>query len=163
MSIDIDLFKQVMRRFATGVMVMTVADGMETHAMTVNAVTSVSLTPLLMLVCVENKARSHELLRASRAFVLNILTDRQRELGERFAYDSESRAHPEALVEGTAGMTGGLIFKESLGFLECRVTAEYPAGDHTIFIGEVVDGRVNDESAGPLLYYGGKWQSMKGP
>jgi flavin reductase len=162
MSVDINLFKQVMRRFATGVMVLTVRDGLEMHAMTVNAVTSLSLNPLLMLVCIEQNARSIELVRTARTFALNILNDRQRELGERFAYDREARSHPEALVEGYTGRTGALIFKESLGFLECRVTAEYPGGDHTIFIGEVINAQLKETTDGPLLYYGGRWLNLNG-
>jgi flavin reductase (DIM6/NTAB) family NADH-FMN oxidoreductase RutF len=163
MSVDVGLFKQVMRRFATGVMVLTVRNGGEMHAMTANAVTSVSLNPLLMLVCIEKSAHSHELVHAAGAFALNILSERQRELGERFAYDREARSHPESLVEGYAGQTGALILQDSLGFLECRVTAEYRAGDHTIFIGQVVNAQLNETASGPLLYYGGRWPSLKGP
>ena len=160
MSVDIGLFKQVMRRFATGVMVLTSGHGQELHAMTVNAVTSVSLNPLLMLVCIEKGARSHDLVHSAGAFALNILTDRQRDLGERFAFDREARSHPDAFVEGYAGLTGALVFKESLGFLECRVTAEYPGGDHTIFVGEVVNAHVNEAASGPLLYYRGRWPGL---
>jgi flavin reductase len=161
MSVDVSVFKQVMRRFATGVMVLTARDGREMHAITVNAVASVSLDPLLMLVCIEKGARTHELVHAAGAFALNILTDRQRELGERFAYDKEARSHPDALVEGYAGQTGAMVFKESLGFLECRVTAEYSGGDHTIFVGQVVNAHVNQGAAGPLLHYEGEWPLLQ--
>ncbi len=162
MTVDVNLFKQVMRRFATGVMVLTVRNGKEMHAVTVNAVTSVSLNPLLMLVCIEQNAQSHELIRTAGTFALNILTDQQRELGERFAYDREARNHPKALCEGYAGQTGALIFKESLGFLECRLAAEYPGGDHTIFIGQVVNAEWKETPGGPLLYYGGQWLNLGG-
>jgi flavin reductase (DIM6/NTAB) family NADH-FMN oxidoreductase RutF len=161
MAVDTDLFKQVMRRFATGVMVLTASDGQEMHAMTVNAVTSLSLKPLLMLVCIEKGARSHGLVRKAGAFALNILSDRQRELGERFAYDREARSHPENLVEGYAGVTGAFLFRESVGFLECRVTAEYPGGDHTIFIGEVVNADLPETGGKPLVHYEGKWLSLE--
>ena len=80
--VDANSFKQVMRRFATGVMVLTIKAGDVTHAVTVNAVTSVSLDPLLMLVCIEKNAVSHELIHAAGAFALNILSEAQRELGE---------------------------------------------------------------------------------
>ncbi len=162
MTIDVNAFKQVMRRFVTGVMVLTVPDGTGMHAITVNAVTSVSLNPLLMLVCIEQNAQSHELIRASGAFALNILTEAQRELGERFAYDREARGRPETLVEGYAGQTGALILKESLGFLECHLTAEYPGGDHTIFIGQVVNAGLKETTNGPLLYYGGRFTNLQG-
>ncbi len=163
--VDINLFKQVMRRFATGVMVLTVPDrsasehgGM--HAVTVNAVTSLSLNPLLMLVCIEKNAQSHGLVHASGVFALNILGDAQRELGERFAYDREVRSHPADFVRGVVGQTGALLFQDALAFLECRVVAEYPGGDHTIFIGEVVNAQVQETRMGPLIYYDRKFMKF---
>ncbi len=158
--VDINLFKQVMRRFATGVMVLTVPDGAGMHAATVNAVTSVSLNPLLILVCIEKNAQSHGLLHASGVFALNILCDDQHELAERFAYDREARGHPADFVKGARGETGAWLFQDALALLECRVTAEYPGGDHTIFVGEVVHARVQETSAGPLIYYGGKFMNL---
>ncbi len=163
--VDINLFKQVMRRFATGVMVLTVPDGTTgahsgMHAATVNAVTSVSLNPLLMLVCIEKNAQSHGLLHAAGVFALNILRDDQRELGERFAYDREARGRPADFVKGAVGQTGALLFQDALAFLECRVTAEHPGGDHTIFIGEVVNAQIEQANSGPLIYYGGKFANL---
>ncbi len=160
--VDVNSFKQVMRRFATGVMVLTVRDGDGMHAVTVNGLTSVSLNPLLMLICIEKNAHSHGLVHSTGAFVLNILSDGQRELGERFAYDRDARSRPLNFVKGRTGQTGALIFDESLGFLECRVTTEYPGGDHTIFLAEVVDAAVQGTPNGPLLYFGGKWLSLDG-
>ncbi len=76
--VDVNAFKQVMRRFATGVIVLTVPDGEGMHAVTVNAVTSVSLNPLLMLVCIEKNAQSHGLVHSAGLFALNILDEQQR-------------------------------------------------------------------------------------
>ncbi len=162
MSVDVNLFKQVMRHFATGVMVLTTPDGAGMHAVTVNAVTSVSLNPLLMLVCIEKNAQSHGLVHTSGVFALNILSDRQRELGERFAYDRAARGHPTDFVSGTRGLTGALILEGTLAFLECRVVAEYPGGDHTIFIGEVVNAKVQNTTEEPLIYYEGKFIKLTG-
>lgn len=160
--VDANSFKQVMRRFATGVMVLTVKAGAETHAVTVNAVTSVSLEPLLMLVCIEKNAVSHELIKAAGAFALNILSEAQRELGARFAYDREARQRPLDWVAGHSGETGALLFDESPGCLECWVTAEYDGGDHTIFLGEVVRLEMRETGAGPLLYYDGELMGLGG-
>jgi flavin reductase (DIM6/NTAB) family NADH-FMN oxidoreductase RutF len=160
--VDANSFKQVMRRFATGVMVLTVRDGEGMHAVTVNGLTSVSLNPLLVLVCLEKNAHSHGLVHETGAFALNILGDAQQELGERFAYDREARRHPGNWVKGHAGQTGALILDESLGFLECRVTAEYPGGDHTIFLAEVVNAQAGKPEAAPLIYYDRQWLSLNG-
>jgi flavin reductase (DIM6/NTAB) family NADH-FMN oxidoreductase RutF len=67
------------------------------------------------------------------------------------------------VAEGYVGQTGGLILKESLGFLECKVTAEYPGGDHTIFIGQVINGGLKEAMGGPLVYYGGKFTQLCPP
>lgn len=155
--VDANLLKQVMRRYATGVMVLTVALDGEQHALTVNSVTSVSLDPVLLLVCIEKNAQSHDLVERAGTFALNILSAEQEELGGLFAYDREARRHPERHAQGHAGQTGALIFHDSLGFLECRVVAQYPGGDHTIFVAEVLDAQVGAATAGPLLYYGSRW------
>ncbi len=162
LMVDANLFRQVMRHFATGVMVLTVRDGEGMHAVTVNALTSVSLNPLLMLVCIEKNAYSHRLVHLNRAFVLNILSDAQRELGERFAFDRAARSHPADFVKGDIGQTGALIFHESLGFLECRVTDEYPGGDHTIFLAEVIAAEAKEPGTGPLIYFESKWLGLDG-
>ncbi len=159
-AVDVDLFKQVMRHFATGVMVLTVADGEGMHAVTVNGLTSLSLSPLLMLVCIEHNAYSHGLLRETKSFALNILGSDQAEWGQRFAFDREARGRPMELVEGHRGQTGAWIFDHTLGFLECRVSAEYPGGDHTIFVGEVLTAGVGETEAGPLLYYDRQFISL---
>jgi len=75
--IDANLYKQMMRRYATGVMVLTIREGENFHAVTVNSVTSVSLEPILLLVCLEKNARSHELLRRAGTFALMILSNTQ--------------------------------------------------------------------------------------
>ncbi len=150
-----------MRRFVTGVMVLTVPDGEGMHAVTVNGLTSVSLRPLLMLVCLEKTAYSHGLVRQVGSFALNILSDEQKEIGERFAFDREARSHPASLARGHIGELGAMILEGTLGFLECRVTAEYPGGDHTIFLAEVINARLGETSAGPLIYYQGTFRDIK--
>lgn len=155
--VDAGLLKQVMRRYATGVMVLTVRVGTEHHAVTVNSVTSVSLEPVLLLVCLEKNARSHELVHRAQAFGLNILSEDQEELGKKFAYDREARQHPEQHAQTLPGQSGALVFAGSLGWFECRVVAEYPGGDHTIFLAEVTHAEVGEAEARPLLYYASRW------
>ncbi len=161
MSIDVATFRSIMRRYATGVMVLTTPAQEGMHAITVNAVTSVSLNPTLMLVCIEKNAQSHALVHASGVYVLHILSDAQVELGQRFAFDREARSHPADFAKGHIGQTGGLIFDDAPGYLECRVVEEYPGGDHTIFIGEVVAGGIWDIEGYPLLYYQSHFEPLK--
>jgi flavin reductase (DIM6/NTAB) family NADH-FMN oxidoreductase RutF len=142
-------------------MVLVVQHDKEMHAMTANAVTSLSLDPLLVLVCIEKKGRTHTLLQDSKNFTLSILSETQTELGKKFAYDHEARANPRAHTTLTTTATGAPVLKESLGYLDCRLVKHYEGGDHTIFIGEVVDAKLGG-GARPLMYYGGKFITLDG-
>lgn len=160
---DAALFKQVMRRYATGVMVLTVRDGDGLHAVTVNSVTSVSLEPVLLLVCLEQNARSHTLVHAAGAFVLNILAEQQAALGQVFAYDRAARSAPLDFAAVESMTDGGVVLDGSLGWIDCRVVAEYPGGDHTIFLAEVLSAAVAPTSSSPLIYYETHWLGLPEP
>lgn len=159
MSSLVQTFKDAMSHFATGVTIVTTSDGTDTHGLTANAVCSVSLDPLLVLVCVERTLRSHELIERSGVFAVNILTLEHRPLAERFAGmvpDVEDRF--EGITYRTAE-TGSPILPGVLAWLDCRVWAAYDGGDHTIFVGEVVDADVPDEGE-PLLYCRRNWSRL---
>lgn len=160
MSIPGTELKEVMRRYATGVMVLTVRDEDGYHAVTVNSVTSVSLEPPLMLVCLEKNARSHTLLERAGAFTLNILSESQLETGKLFAYERLARTAPLAHAPGSPAENGSLILDGALGWLECRTVAAYPGGDHTIFLAEVTRTYVNASESRPLLYYQSRWLAL---
>jgi flavin reductase (DIM6/NTAB) family NADH-FMN oxidoreductase RutF len=159
--IDASLFKQVMRRYATGVMVLTVRDGEAFYAVTVNSVTSVSLEPPLLLVCLEKNTRSHALVHNAGQFALNILSAAQAELGKAFAYDRAARSTPTQLAETFIHASGALLFTNAPGYFVCRVVAEYPGGDHTIFLAEVQDAQLHADNPEPLVYYAGEWHALK--
>lgn len=159
MSSLVETFKDAMSQFATGVTIVTTRDGDVIHGLTANAVTSVSLDPLLVLVCVENTLRSHELMTRSGVFAVNILNVDQRRLAERFAGlipDVDDRF--EGLDYDTAE-TGSPILPDVLAWLDCRVWNTYDGGDHTIFVGEIIAG---DAPAGhePLLYCRRNWARL---
>ncbi len=146
-------FRRIMGHFATGVTVVTSRDaaGGTPCGLTVNTVTSVSLRPTLVLVCVEQGADSHDCIRGSGYFAINILTSDQERLSRRFAgWDVDEKF---AGVAYRTEATGAPILEDAMGWLDCRVRADYPGGDHTIFVGEVVAGDVRDEA--PLIYFRG--------
>jgi flavin reductase (DIM6/NTAB) family NADH-FMN oxidoreductase RutF len=161
--LDPGLYKQVMRWYAAGVMVLTVPDGAGFHAVTVNSVTSVSLQPTLLLVCLENNAHSRELVHAAGAFALSVLSAAQVELGKKFAFDRDARQTPREQAAVQIGKHGGLLFEGALAHLECRVQAEYPGGDHTIFLAEVLEGEVHTRGGAPLVYVQGQWIEINLP
>ncbi len=143
-----------MALFATGVTVVTVESGGQVEGMTANAFTAVSLDPLLVLICVDQSARTHAHLHARRRFGINVLSDEQRKISEHYANPDRDPAHTEA---GEAGASfdrtrhGTPVLHGALAYLECRLQTAQDAGDHTIFIAEVEDVVVRGGK--PLLYF----------
>ncbi|MDO8616167.1 MAG: flavin reductase family protein [Dehalococcoidia bacterium] len=155
MSPSEEEFRRVMGRFATGVTIVTTALDGEKHGMTANSVTSVSLEPMLVLVCVDKAADTHDILRRAGIFAVNILSADQAHLSEKFAKKEFENAHGLDEIPHHAAATGAPVIDGCLAYLDCRTLAEHHGGDHTIFIGEVLDA---GQSAGePLLLYNGRY------
>ena len=153
-------FRGVMGRFATGVTVMTArADGVP-HGMTANAVSSVSLDPTLVLVCVDRGTVMAERVGRAGTFALSLLAADQAELSNRFADPDRPDGDPQfAGVEIITAATGAPILEDALAWLDCRVWATYDGGDHVIVVGEVVDLAETSE-ASPLVYYSGGYHRL---
>ncbi len=161
MSIDSTLFRQVMRRFPTGVALLTVCDGDEIHGMTANSFTSVSLHPTLMLVCITKTNATHDLVLRTGSFALNILSYAQQDIARRFAHQAPQPLDPFAGIAYHPAATGAPILDNCIGYLDNRVIAMHDGGDHTIFIGEVqAAGFGSAHDAAPLLWLDGKYQSL---
>ena len=144
------LFRQLLGRFATGVTVLTTRDqeGLPV-GMTASSLASVSLTPPLLSVCVDFTADMHRALSASGTFVINILAGNQEELSRRFA-----ELPPEERFTGLAwqeSRDGLVLLGGALAHIECERFADFPLGDHTLFVGRVTGGAVGEGE--PLLYY----------
>lgn len=156
---DAGRFRRVMGRFATGVTVITTRLGDELHGMTANSVTSVSLHPPLVLVCVDKSADTHNMLIKAGVFAVNILGQDQAEIARRFATKELGGQHGLTDVPHTFAVTGSPLIEGCLAYLDCRTVAEHHGGDHTIFVGEVLEAREakNDE---PLLFYCGKYRRL---
>ena len=153
MGLDQETFRQAMGCFATGVTVITVDYEGEVQGMTANAFSSVSLDPLLVLVCVDQKARTHAHLHARKRFGINVLSEHQRAISEHYAQPDRdpARAEQEAGARFDRTPHGTPVLQGALAYLECRLQSAQDAGDHTIFIAEVEDVVVR--SGKPLLYF----------
>lgn len=160
---DADAFRAVLGRFATGVTVMTTDDGGHPHGMTANAVSSVSLDPLLVLVCVDRAALMAGHVQAAGVFALSFLGVGQAALSDQFA----DPGRPEG-VEQFAGVptvvatTGAPVLADNAGWLDCRVWDVHDGGDHLIVVGEVValgEGNLDE----PLVYHRGVYGRFQGP
>jgi flavin reductase (DIM6/NTAB) family NADH-FMN oxidoreductase RutF len=156
LNVDQHQFRRVMGHFATGVTVLTTALGDELHGMTANALCSVSLDPLLVLVCVNKQARTHVILSESGVFALNVLAEEQEHFSRLFADDTVDPSHSLTDLSHRRGVTGAPILTDCLAFVECRVVAAYPGGDHTIFVGAVEDAGVLREGR-PLIFFRGAY------
>lgn len=152
-------FRNAMGTFATGVTIITVDLDGEVHGMTANAFASVSLDPLLVLVCVDHKTRTHAHLHAKKRFGINVLCHDQRAISEFYA--DPSRTHEGAEQAGARfdrTRQGTPILHGALAYLECRLHSAEEAGDHTIFIAEVEEVVVKEGD--PLLFFRGKYHRV---
>jgi flavin reductase (DIM6/NTAB) family NADH-FMN oxidoreductase RutF len=153
-------FRKAMGSFATGVTVITVDYEGEVRGMTANAFASVSLDPLLVLVCVDHKARTHTHLNARKRFGVNVLAENQRAVSEYYADPNPDHRNAEREAGARFDRTqhGTPVLHGALAYLECRLHTAQDAGDHTIFIAEVEDVVVR--TGDPLLYFRGAYRKM---
>ena len=152
-------FRKALGSFATGVTDITVDYEGEVHGMTANAFTSVSLDPLLVLVCVGHDARTHAHLHARKRFGVNVLAENQRAVSEYYADPSPDHRHAErAGARFDRTQQGTPVLRGALAYLECRLHTAQNAGDHTIFIAEVEDVVVR--AGDPLLYFRGEYRKI---
>ena len=153
-------FRKAMGSFATGVTVITVDFEGEVHGMTANAFTSVSLDPMLVLVCVDHRARTHAHLHSRKRFGVNVLAENQRVISEYYASATPTHQHAEQEAGARFDRTqhGTPVLHGALAYLECRLHTAQDAGDHTIFIAEVEDVVVRQGD--PLLFFRGNYRQI---
>lgn len=157
MSVTPTLFRQALAQFASGVTVVTAADGASRHGFTATSFTSVSLQPPLVLVCAARRLEAMRAIECSRAFGVNVLGLHQQSLGLRFAGLIPGIEDRFAGVETVTSETGSPLFPSSLAWLDCRLWRIDDGGDHAIIVGEVADARVNEHHV-PLLYHDRHWR-----
>jgi flavin reductase (DIM6/NTAB) family NADH-FMN oxidoreductase RutF len=152
MTADSQVFKNVLSRFASGVTVVTTTVDGEPHGLTVSAFCSVSMEPPRILVCLGNGTDSKPRIERAGAFAVHILGQDHARLALRFAKMLPDVTELFDGVDYTTAATGSPILSQCLGWLDCKVDAAYPVGDHTIFIGAVEAMQVAEPGA-PVLYY----------
>ena len=156
MGISAAHLRRAMGCFATGVTVVTTRHGdCGPCGLTANAVTSVSLDPPLILVCVDKKAESYPHFGPAGVFAVNVLDEGQQAISTRFATSGGDKFAGLAYHWGDLGTP---ILDQRLAFLECRIVHAYEGGDHTIYVGEVE--RAETGGGRPLLYYRGAYGAL---
>jgi len=170
-DLNAETFRAVLRRFATGVAVVTTWDGDRPWGTTVNSFSSVSLRPPLVLVAFDRGRRIVPLLEGTGRYAVNILGEDQQALSDCFAGGPTPSPAPNRgeLCGATwfAGPTGLPLLRASIASLECTIVDVHPAGDHNLYVARVdtaeaatgvaVDGAALAEQPMPLLYYSGRY------
>jgi flavin reductase (DIM6/NTAB) family NADH-FMN oxidoreductase RutF len=148
-----ETYRHVMQTWPSGVTVITIATADKRHGMTASAFTSVSIDPPMVLVVVDRRWRSHDLIVGARAFCVNILAEDQADVADRFAGRHGDMADRFFDLAVHPGATRSPILEAALAHLDCVLHAAHDAGDHSIFVGRVVGGAVHRPDARPLLYH----------
>ena len=154
MEIGSETFRLVMGHFATGISVVTTFDGDRPAGITVNALSSVSLDPALVMVALDRRRFITPMVRAAGRYAVNILSEGQQALSDCFAHAPVSPGREEFCgAAWTPGPTGLPLIDGSIATLECTVVETFSAGDHDLFIGRVDSLQQHREGVAPLLYY----------
>ena len=140
------------RRLTYGVYVVGVADGDERDAFTAAWVMQTSFDPLLLALSINPEHASFPLLQAGGGFTVNVLKQNQQDLARWFGTRSGRDEDKLAGIRWRPGRTGAPILEDALAYFDCELSGEMGAGDHDLTLGRVIDGRVLDPDAAPLLY-----------
>ncbi|MCW2524667.1 MAG: putative reductase [Frankiales bacterium] len=151
---DAVLSRHVLGHYPTGVAVITGMEGDEPIGMSMNSFTSVSLHPALVLFCPANSSGTWPRLRAAGQLAINVLSAGQESVSRLFATRDADRF---AGFDWTPAANGAPLLLDALGWLECQVQAEYPAGDHSVVIAEIERMGVHGDIAEPLVFFRGAY------
>jgi flavin reductase (DIM6/NTAB) family NADH-FMN oxidoreductase RutF len=149
-----------MGSFPTGVTVVTVASDDGMHGITVNSFSSVSLDPMLVLVCLNEASRAVGLIERAGAFVVNVLSAEQRDVSRWFA--SQYRPAGSTMFDGVPfepGVTGCPVLVDAAASFDCRLRQSHRAGDHLVVLGEVV-ALAHRPQLEPLIFHAGSYKSL---
>lgn len=147
-------FRHAMGNFATGVNIITTEVDGDIHGMTANAFMSVSLDPKLVVISIGEKANMLEKIRKNKKYAVNILSQNQKELSMLFA--GQLKEERDVSFDRLADVP---VIAGAPTQIACEVVSEHVEGDHTLFVGKVIDLHF-EECTDPLLFYQGKYTSL---
>ena len=165
MTVSNEELRAAMRLWATGVTVVTANHEGVRHGMTVSSFTSVSLDPPLILICLERNTRTRQLVLDSAVFAVNLLSDQQVDLSNRFAGRISDLDDRFVELNTTTLETGAPLLDGALAWMDCRVSAVFEMSTHTIIVGQVIAVKSfleGETDASPLLYYNRSYRVLQG-
>jgi flavin reductase (DIM6/NTAB) family NADH-FMN oxidoreductase RutF len=154
MPVDAKAFKDALARFPSGVTVVTVEEAGEVHGITVSAFLSVSLSPPLILVSIDKRAKSHDVIPRVGRFAVSVLAEGQDPVSNYFA----GYKQPDQVVELARPDMGTPVVPDALAWIDCSLHQVVDGGDHTLYIGQV-EG-VTTRDGAPLIYYRGRYRAL---
>lgn len=163
MPISPEEYRRIVSRFATGVTIATTFDATgHTVTLTANAFTSVSLDPVLALLSIQRSAAFHAAVMSSGVWGVSVLSEAHEALSRFHA--SKGRHELDDSFQGvptfSGPVTGVTLVADAVATLECRTTAAYPGGDHTLLLGTVESAGSQNPTAAPLVFYEGTYRSL---
>ena len=148
-----DLYRELLSRFPAGVTVVTAFDaGRNPRGLTLVAFCGVSLEPPLVLVCVDRDSNTLPAIRESGGFTVNIVSSGSRDLARRMATKAPDKFDGIRWTAPAAAEGGPILEEHAAAYLVCRTRSQVEAGDHFLFIGEVVEGAAEDQRE-PLVFH----------
>jgi len=158
-----ELLRENMRLWASGVGVVCSALGENRHGMTISSFTSLSLVPPRILISVDKRTRSHQLITESRSFCVTLLNAEQEGISRSFAGEVSEAEDRFKGIDWMESRKGNPIISGGLAYFDCEIRESIDSGSHTIFIGEVVDAGKPDgqlENQQPLIYFNQDYRSI---
>lgn len=160
MPISSEVYRDALRHFPSGVTIVTIHHQGTIHGLTVSAFASISPTPPLIMVAIDNRHRAQALLQSPDAvFAVNILRQDQAELSNRFAWVKDEDRF--AAGDWGTALTGAPVLRDALAWLDCTIYAHYAAGTHTIYVGEVQASQTPAPDEAPLVYWNRQYRTLQ--
>jgi flavin reductase (DIM6/NTAB) family NADH-FMN oxidoreductase RutF len=158
-ALDPKEFRRAYGQFLTGVTIVTTRDEDGTPVgITANSFTSASLEPPMVLICLDQKLASYRAFQVGRPYAVHVLSEDQADLSSLFA---KRGADKFGALECGEGLDGVPVLPDYLALFECRIVHCYPAGDHTIFVGQVENLAVSTRPRRPLGFFSGEYAAIE--
>jgi flavin reductase (DIM6/NTAB) family NADH-FMN oxidoreductase RutF len=135
-----------------GIYVITTRVGEKINGMTAAWVSQVSLKPLLVMVSIAPSRHTHTMILESGAFAINVLTSDQVDLAKRFGFQSGRKIDKLAGLETFAAPSGAPLLPQAYAYLDLKLVHTFAAGDHTLFVGEVLEAKILHPESRPLIF-----------
>jgi flavin reductase (DIM6/NTAB) family NADH-FMN oxidoreductase RutF len=159
MSFDERAFRDALGAFATGIVIVTgISEEHRRLGMTVSSFNSVSIEPPLVLFSLARRSHSFEAWRRLRRYAINVLSQDQEQLSNKFARPSHDKWSATNLIRSESDLP---LFANAIAAFECEAYAQYDGGDHEIFVGRVLAQHIGDRRHNhPLIFYGGRYRRL---